>query len=163
MFQTTNQSFSLWHFFLEMGWGSQTWVSKKVGHSTWPTLVIPGDSQDYLQGKLLESLDFQLFYGIVPGQLTCAWKKLCSLNDPQNGLNDHPEIWGGLFWWGGMSCDPGNGISMDLKLLKVWTEFHGFSAPWNGLSQSKIDLQFQRCYNDFFSTVDWLCIYSCHV
>ena len=73
--------------------------------------MIPGDSQDYLQGKLLESLDFQLFYGIVPGQLTCAWKKLCSLNDPQNGLNDHPEIWGAYFGGGACLVTGGTGLA----------------------------------------------------
>ena len=164
MFQTTNQSFSLWHFFSRDGMGSQTWVSKK----SWSLYMTNlGDSRWFPRlsaGQVAGVVGFPALLWDCPRPTHLRLEKIVQPQWPPKWPQWPPGNLGGLFWWGGHVLWPrGTGLAWIWNCLKVWTEFHGFSAPWNGLSQSKIDLQFQRCYNDFFSTVDWLCIYSCHV
>ena len=92
--------------------------------------VIPQDGSGLINGtictgKQLESLDFQLFYGSVhPGQLTCTSWELIRLN--------HREPWLEALFWGGMSCDPGDGISVGLKLFRGFNGISWFqcSPKW---------------------------------
>ena len=138
-----------------------------------------------IQEKLVTLHDQLWWFQVIPKTIRRAscWSRwissssmgLSQANSPALGKNCAASMtpkmasmttrkFGGAYFGGGACLvTRGTGLAWIWNCLKVWTEFHGFSAPWNGLSQSKIDLQFQRCYNDFFSTVDWLCIYSCHV